>query len=404
MARFFVNRPIVVIVLSIIIVMLGVVAMKGLPIAQYPDIVPPMIQVTTTFIGASATDVEASVATPLEQQINGVEQGIYMKSTNANDGTLTLKVSFEVGSNLDMDNVLTQNRVSQAQPQMPSSVKNYGVSVKKALAFPLLVISIKSPKGTYDNAFLANYTTININDSLARIQGVGQINLFGGSDYAMRVWIRPDRIARLGITVPDIVNAISTQNQLSPAGQIGGPPAKAGTEFTYTVRTQGRLLNDEEFGNIIVRSKPDGSEVRLKDVARIELGTMLYNAVGRHDGKPAAVIAVYQIPGTNAAAVADSIKATMADLKTRFPRDMDYLISLDTTLPVTEGINEIVHTLFEAVALVIIVVFIFLQNWRATLIPLMTVPVSLVGAFIFFPMLGFSINVLSLLGLVLAIG
>ncbi len=404
MARFFVNRPIVAIVLSIILVLLGVVAMRGLPIAQYPEIVPPMVQVTTTFIGASSTDVEASVATPLEQKINGVEKGIYMKSTNANDGTLTLKVSFEVGSNQDMDNVFTQNRVSEAMPQMPQSVKNYGVTVKKALPFPLLVISVKSPNGTYDNNFLSNYTTININDTIARIPGVGQINLFGGSDYAMRIWLRPDRIGRLGLTVPDIINAINQQNQLTPAGQIGGPPAATGTEYTYTVKTQGRLLDDQEFSNIILRTNPDGSEVRIKDVARIELGTMLYNAVGRHDGKPAAVIAVFQIPGTNAVEVANNIKATMEDLKKRFPRDMDYLISLDTTLPVTEGINEIVHTLFEAVGLVIIVVFIFLQNWRATLIPLMTVPVSLVGAFIFFPMLGFSINVLSLLGLVLAIG
>src|SRR5215471_1234481 len=404
MARFFVNRPIVAMVLSIITVMLGLVAMRGLPIAQYPEIVPPMVQVTTTFIGASATDVEASVATPLEQKINGVEKGIYMKSTNANDGTLTLKVSFEVGSNQDMDNVLTQNRVSQAMPQMPQSVKNYGVTVKKALAFPLLIISIKSPNGSYDSNFLSNYTTININDALARIPGVGQINLFGGSDYAMRVWLRPDRIGRLGLTVPDIANAISQQNQLTPAGQIGGPPAPSGTEYTYTVRTQGRLLNEEEFGNIIVRTNPNGSEVRLKDVARLELGTMLYNAMGRHDAKPSAVIAVFQIPGTNALEVADNIKTAMADLSKRFPRDMEYVVSLDTTLPVSEGINEIVHTLFEAVALVIIVVFIFLQNWRATLIPLMTVPVSLLGAFIFFPLLGFSINVLSLLGLVLAIG
>src|SRR5580765_8372648 len=404
MARFFVNRPIVAIVMSIIIVMLGLVAMQGLPIAQYPEIVPPMVQVTTTFIGASATDVEASVATPLEQKINGVEKGIYIKSTNANDGTLTLKVSFEIGSNPDMDNVFTQNRVSEAMPQMPQSVKNYGVTVKKALAFPLLVISIKSPRGTYDNNFLSNYATLNVNDAIARIPGVGQVTLFGGSDYAMRVWLRPDRIGRLGITVPDIVNAISQQNQLVPAGQIGGPPAAAGTEYTYTVKTQGRLLDDQEFGDIILRTNPDGSQVRLKDVARIELGTMLYNAVGRHDGKPAAVIAVFQIPGTNALEVANEIKKAMEDLKTRFPPDMDYTVSLDTTLPVTEGINEIVHTLLEAVVLVIIVVFVFLQNWRATLIPLLTVPVSLVGAFMFFPLLGFSINVLSLLGLVLAIG
>jgi HAE1 family hydrophobic/amphiphilic exporter-1 len=404
MARFFVNRPIVAMVLSIVLILLGVVAMRGLPIAQYPEIVPPMIQVTTTFIGASATDVEASVATPLEQQINGVEKGIYFKSTNANDGTLTEKVSFEVGSNQDMDNVFTQNRVSQAMPQMPQSVKNYGVTVKKALAFPLLVISVKSPNGTYDSSFLSNYATLNINDPLARIPGVGQINLFGGSDYAMRIWLRPDRIGRLGLTVPDIANAIGQQNQLSPAGQIGGPPAAPGTEFTYTVRTQGRLLDEHEFGDIVLRTLPDGSQVQLKDVARLELGTMLYNSVGRHNAKPSAVIAVFQIPGTNAVAVADSVKVTMADLAKKFPRDMEYLISLDTTLPVTEGIKEIVHTLLEAVVLVILVVFVFLQNWRATLIPLLTVPVSLVGAFIFFPFLGFSINVLSLLGLVLAIG
>ncbi len=404
MARFFINRPIVAMVISIVTVLLGVVAMQTLPIAQYPEIVPPMVQVTTTFVGASALDVEASVATPAEQKINGVENSIYMKSTNANDGTLTLKVSFEVGSNLDMANVLTQNKLSEAMPQLPASVKTYGVAVKKALAFPLLVISIKSPNGSYDNNFLSNYATININDNIARIKGVGQINLFGGSDYAMRVWLRPDRIARLGITVPDIANAISQQNTLSPSGQIGGQPAVPGTEYTYTVRTQGRLLNADEFGEVIVRTNPDGSQVKLKDIARVELGTQLYNAVGRHDGKPAAVIAVFQIPGTNALQVAGEIKKTLADLKTRFPRDMDYTVSLDTTLPVEEGINEIVSTLFEAVVLVIIVVFVFLQNWRATLIPLLTVPVSLVGAFIFFPLLGFSINVLSLLGLVLAIG
>ena len=404
MSRFFVNRPIVAMVLSIVMVMLGVVAMAGLPIAQYPEIVPPIVQVTTTFVGAGATDVETAVATPLEQKINGVENMIYMKSTNANDGTLTLKVSFDVGTNLDMANVLTQNRVSEATPQLPQSVKNYGVAVKKALAFPLLVISVKSPNGTYDNNFLSNYATININDNIARIRGVGQINLFGGSDYAMRVWLRPDRVAKLGITIPDIVNAINQQNQLSPAGQIGGPPAQPGTEYTYSVRTQGRLLDDKQFGEIIVRSNPDGSQVLLKDVARLELGTQLYNSLGRHNAKPSAVIAVFQIPGTNALQVANEIKATMEDLKSRFPPDMDYTVSLDTTLPVTEGINEIVHTLLEAVVLVIIVVFVFLQNWRATLIPLMTVPVSLVGAFMFFPLLGFSINVLSLLGLVLAIG
>ena len=391
-------------VISIIMVLLGLVAMSSLPISQYPEIVPPMVQVTTTFVGASATDVEASVATPLEQKMNGVENSIYMKSTNANDGTLTLKVSFDVGTNLDTANVLTQNRVSEATPMLPQAVKNYGVSVKKSLSFPLLVLTLSSPKGSYDNNFLSNYASINVVDSLARIPGVGQVNLLGGSDYAMRIWLRPDRIAKLGITVPDIVNAINQQNQLSPAGQIGGAPAAPDTEYTYTVRTQGRLLTAEQFDDIIIRSNPDGTQVLLKDVARIELGTQLYNSIGRLDGKPAAVITLFQIPGTNALEVAERVKATMAELSERFPNDLEYGVSLDTTLPVSEGITEIVHTLFEAIALVILVVFIFLQNWRATLIPLLTVPVSLIGAFMFFPLLGFSINVLSLLGLVLAIG
>jgi len=403
-AAFFVNRPIVAMVISIVTVLLGVVAMLRLPIAQYPEIVPPMVQISTTFVGASATDVEASVAAPLEQKMNGVENMIYMKSTNANDGTLSLKVSFEVGTDLDMANVLTQNRVSEAMPSLPQSVKNFGVSVKKSLAFPLMIISLKSPNGSYDTSFLTNYATINITDALSRVRGVGQVNLFGGSDYAMRVWLQPGRIANLGLTIPDVINAISQQNTLAPAGQIGGPPAVPGTEYTYTVRTKGRLLNEEEFGEIILRSNPDGSQVRLKDVARIELGTQLYNAIGRYDGKPGAIMAVYQIPGTNALEVAAGVRATMEELAERFPADLGYTVSLDTTLPVEEGIDEIVKTLFEAIALVILVVFVFLQNWRATLIPLLTVPVSLVGAFIFFPLLGFSINVLSLLGLVLAIG
>ena len=391
-------------VISIVMVLLGAVAMSSLPIAQYPEIVPPMVQVSTSFTGASATDVEASVATPLEQKMNGVENMIYMKSTNANDGSFTLKVSFEVGTNLDMANVLTQNRVSEAMPALPQAVKNVGVSVKKSLSFPLLIISLKSPAGTYDSNFLSNYASLNITDSLARIPGVGQVNLFGGSDYAMRIWLRPDRIANLGLTVPDIVNAISQQNTLSPAGQIGGAPAAPGTEYTYTVKTQGRLLNEEEFGKIIVRSNADGTQVLMRDVARIELGTQLYNAIGRYNGKPGAIMAIYQIPGTNALAVAKKVRETMDGLAGGFPQDLGYTVSLDTTLPVSEGIKEIVHTLFEAIVLVIIVVFIFLQNWRATLSPLLTVPVSLIGAFMFFPLLGFSINVLSLLGLVLAIG
>jgi HAE1 family hydrophobic/amphiphilic exporter-1 len=404
MARFFVNRPIVAIVLSIVMVILGLVALSGLPMAQYPDIVPPQVLVTTTFVGASATDVEASGHTPIEQKINGVDNSIYMKSTNANDGTLKLAVSFEVGTDLDMSNVLTQNRLSQAMPSLPQSVKEYGVSVKKSLSFPLVLVSLSSPNGTYDKNFLSNYAAININDALARTRGVGDVTLFGGSDYAMRIWVNPDRIAKLGLTVPDLVNAVKAQNQLSPAGQIGGPPAAAGTEFTYTVRTQGRLLKAEDFENIVVRSNADGSQVLLKDVARVDLGVQLYNQMSRLNGKPAATIVVYQMPGTNALATVENIRKVMEDAKRRFPADLEYQITLDTSLPISAGIEEILHTLVEAIVLVLIVVFVFLQNWRATLIPLLTVPVSLIGTFMIFPLLGFSVNVLSLLGLVLAIG
>ena len=404
MAKFFVNRPIVAMVISIVIILLGLVALQRLPIAQYPDIVPPMIQVSTLFIGASAADVEASVAAPLEQAINGVQDMIYMKSINANDGTLMLQVSFDVGTDLDNANVLTQNCVQQAVPGLPQSVKNYGVSVKKSLAFPLLVITLHSPKGSFDNNFLSNYAAINVNDRLSRIKGVGQVILYGGSDYSMRIWVKPDRLAKLGLTINDIGNAIQQQNAVTPGGMIGGPPAPKGTEYTYVVRTKGRLLEAEEFGEIILRSNSDGSQVKLKDVARIELGTMLYNATGRLNGQPAAVIVLYQLPGTNALQVARDVKAAMADMSQRFPPDVEYLVSLDTTLAVKKGIDEIVKTLFEALLLVILVVFLFLQNWRATLIPLITVPVSLIGTFMAFPLLGFSVNVLSLLGLVLAIG
>ena len=404
MSKFFINRPIVAMVISIVLVMVGFIVMRGLPISQYPEIVPPMINVTTTYVGASAVDVEQSVATPLEQQVNGVENMLYMKSINGNDGTLTLQVSFDVGSDLDMSNVLTQNRVSQAQAALPGPVKTYGVTIKKSLVFPLLLVTLTSPNGSYDNNFLSNYASININDLLSRTKGVGDVKLFGGSDYAMRIWVKPDQLARLGLTVPDIVAAVQGQNVISPAGQIGAPPAPSGTDFTYTVRTQGRLLSEEEFGSIILRTNPDGSQVRLKDVARIELGTLLYSQIGRNNGRPAAVIAVFQLPGSNALEVADNIKKVMAEASQKFPPDLAHEISLDTTLAVEEGITEIINTLFEAVLLVILVVFVFLQNWRATLIPLLTVPVSLIATFIVFPMLGFSINTLSLLGMVLAIG
>src|SRR5512137_2153642 len=404
MGSFFIRRPIVAMVISIVTIIMGAVALTRLPIAQYPDITPPLIQVTTTYTGASAIDVESSVAAPLEQQVNGVENMIYMKSTNANDGTYNLQVSFEVGSNLDMSNVLVQNRVSQAMATLPSDVKAYGVTVKKSLNFPLMLVTLTSPSGAFDNNFLSNYAAININDQIKRISGVGDVILFGGSDYAMRIWVRPDRLKTLGLTVADLSNAVKGQNVLLPAGQIGGPPAPKGTEFTYQMRTRGRLLDPQEFGEIIVRSNPDGSQTRLKDVARIELGSLLYNSQGRLNGSPAAVIGVYQAPGSNALSVSTAVQKTVGELSKNFPPGVKQETTLDTTLAISAGIEEIVSTLFEAVLLVIIVVFVFLQNWRATLIPLLTVPVSLIGTFMVFPLLGFSVNTLSLLGLVLAIG
>ena len=404
MAKFFINRPIVAIVIAVLTVIAGLVAMTKLPTAMLPDIVPPQVNVTSTYTGADALTIEQSVATPLEQQMNGVDNMLYMMSTNANDGTMTLKVTYDVGTNVDIDQVNTQNRVSQASPNLPTSVNQYGVTVKKSMGLPLLVLSVYSPNGTFDSQFLGNYATININDALLRVPGVGQVTNFGTADYAMRIWVKPDQLTKLGLTVTDLNNAVQQQSAVNPAGQIGGEPAPKGQQFTYSVRAPGRLVKAEEFGNVIVRQNTDGSVVRLKDVARIELGSLVYQQIGRFNGKPAVIIAVYQAPGSNALAVANQVKLQMDDLKTRFPQGLEYKVSMDTTLPITEGMKEIVHTLLEAIVLVIIVVFLFLQGWRATLIPLIAVPVSLIGTFAIFPMLGFSINTLSLFGLILAIG
>ncbi len=393
-------------VIAIITVIVGMVALRALPIAQYPEITPPMVSVTASYTGANAVNVEQSVATPIEQKVNGVENMIYMKSTNSSDGSMQLQVSFEVGTDLDLANVLTQNRVSEAQAVLPEEVKRLGVTVKKQLSFPLLLISLISPNGTYDADFLTNYATINVLDALARIQGVGQATVVGGTafEYAMRVWIKPDQLAKLRLTVPDITNALRQQNVLIPAGKIGGPPAPPGTEFTYTVQTPGRLITADEFGSVVVRSNPDGSQVFLRDVARIELGTQAYVVSARLNQAPTAALSIYQLPDANGLEVARKIMVEMERLKQRFPEDLDYVISLDTTRPIEAGIREIVITLFQAVALVIFVVYIFLQNARSTLIPTLAVPVSLIGTFAVFPLLGFSINTLSLLGLVLAIG
>jgi len=403
-SKFFISRPIVAIVIAIVTVIGGLVAMAGLPVAQFPDIVPPQIIVTTTYTGADAQTIENSVATPLEQQMNGVDKMLYMQSTNANDGTLTLTVTFDVDTDPNIDQVNVQNRVAQAQPNLPADVNAFGVNMRKSTGLPTLVYALYSPQQTHDSLFLANYANININDALYRVPGVGQVQLFGAADYAMRVWVKPDLLAKLGLTVPDLARAVQQQSTVNPAGKVGAEPAPQGKEMTYTLRAQGRLQTPEEFGQIVVRENPDGSTVRLKDVARIELGAQNYDQISRFGGQPAAIVAVYQAPGSNALAMADGVKKTMKALKERFPADLDYAVSLDTTLPVTEGIHEIVETLLIAIVLVILVVFIFLQNWRATLIPMIAVPVSLIGTFAVFPLLGFSINTLSLFAFVLAIG
>lgn len=403
-SNFFIKRPIVAMVISIVTVIAGLVAMRTLPLAQFPDIVPPQIITSTSYPGADAVTIEQSVSTPMEQQMNGVDNMLYMQSTNANDGTQQLTVTFDVATDVNTDQVNVQNRVAQAQPNLPTDVSTLGVAVRKSTGLPMLVISLFSPNKTYDSLFLANYANININDTIYRVPGVGEVRLFGASDYAMRIWVKPDVLAKLGLSVPDLASAVRQQSNVNPAGQVGAEPAPKGKEMTYTIRAQGRLQTPEEFGKVVVRSNPDGSVVRLQDVARIELGALNYQQIARVNGQPGCIIAVFQAPGSNALAVADGVKKTIADLKSRFPSDLDYAITLDTTAPVTEGIREIIKTLVEAMILVIIVVFIFLQNWRATLIPMIAVPVSLIGTFAVFPLLGFSINTLSLFGLVLAIG
>lgn len=391
-------------VISIFIVIIGLLSMMSLPIAQYPELTPPMVNVTATYVGANSVNVEQSVATPLEQEINGVENSIYMQSINTNDGVMTLKVSFDVGTDPDMNNVLTQNRVSTASPKLPEEVKRLGVTTKKSLAFPLMLITLTSPEKTYDSLFLSNYSRINVADVLARISGVGRVDIFGAGDYAMRIWIKPDRLAQMGITVADVVNAVKQQNVIVAGGQFGGEPAPPGTEFTYTVRLKDRLQTESEFGEIVIRQNADGSQVKLKELAEVRMGTEYSKMFTRLNGAPAACVAIYQAPGSNALDITNTINTTMEEIALNFPQDLEYEVSLDTTLAITEGIDEIIKTLYEALILVVLVVFIFLQNWRAMLIPLLAVPVSLIGAFILFPLLGFSINTLSLLGLVLAIG
>src|SRR5579864_7341316 len=405
MSKFFINRPIVAIVISIVLVLVGSLTILSLPVAQFPNIAPPEIQILATYVGADAETLEQSVATPLEQQMSGVDNMNYMYSLNATGGSNTsLIVDFDAKTDPNNDFILAQSRETQAASQLPVDVNNYGVTVRKSVTAPLMLFDIYSPKGTYDATFLANYAYINLVDPLLRSPGIGNVQVFGAGQYAMRMWVKPDQLAKLGVTVPDIISAVQAQNTVNPAGKVGGDPAPKGTEFTYAVLAQSRLVSPEEFGAIVVRETPDGGTVRVRDVARIELGSQDYSVAGRFNGKPSAVLALYQIPGSNAVQAAAAANKLMAQMKQRFPNDLDFVVALDTTRAVTEGIKEIVITLLIALALVILVVYIFLQGWRATLIPLLAVPVSLVGTFVLFPLFGFSINTLSLFGLVLAIG
>src|SRR6202789_4295739 len=405
MAKFFINRPIVAMVIAILTVIVGAITILGLPISQFPNIVPPETKLQATFVGADAETLAQSVATPIEEQMSGVDNMNYMWSVNATaNGQTTMIVDFGVQTDPNTDLILTQVRETQAASQLPSSVTQYGVTVQKSTSAPLMIVALYSPHGTYDAKFLANYEYININDPVTRVAGIASVQVFGAGQYAMRMWVKPDALTKLGVTVSDVVNAVQSQNTVNPTGQMGGEPAPKGQEFTYSVRAQGRLTTPEQFGDIIVRENPGGGAVRVKDVARIELGAQTYTLAGRLNGKPAAALAIYQLPGSNAVNDSKAVQALMAQLKKSFPPDIDYVIALDQTNAVTEGIREIVLTLGIALVLVIIVVYLFLQGWRATLIPLLAVPVSLVGTFAFFPLFGFSINTLSMFGMVLAIG
>jgi HAE1 family hydrophobic/amphiphilic exporter-1 len=404
MAEFFIRRPIVAMVIAILTCIVGAISLSRLPISEYPNVSPTMIQATTTYRGAAAEAVMESVATPIETKVNGVDKLLYMQSFNANDGKMTLNVYFDVGTDVDIMQVNTQNRVTQAEAQLPEAVKREGVVVNRSSPDILMVIGLASPKGSYDAVFLSNYLDLNLVDAIKRVKGVGDVKNFTAQDYTMRMWLQPDKLASLGITPDDIKKALQEQNAQSPAGRIGAEPAPPGQEGQYNVRALGLLKDPKEFEEVIIRSSSDGSQVKINDVARVDLGAQTYDLRARLNKSPAGAFAIYLAPGANALETAENVKAILEKAKAKFPADMIYEVALDSTLPIKASIEAIVHTLFEAVILVLIVVFIFLQSFRATIIPMLTVPVSLLGAFIMFPVMGFSVNVLTMFGLVLAIG
>src|SRR5437870_6714706 len=404
MARFFIDRPVFAIVIAIVIVILGGVAIPNLPVATYPELVPPVVQIVGNYRGGNALDLERTVAQPIERQLTGLDGMLYFFSKSSNDGVLTIDVTFELGTDIDLATVKTQNKVNVALPALPPEVQRVGVTVKKVSSAFLLAIGIYANDERYDSLFLSNYSTINLVDKIGSIPGVGDARLAATQDYGMRVWINPDKMAKLGLTATDVSRAIQSQNRQNPAGTLGQAPAPAGTDYQYPVTAAGRLLEPEEFSNIILRAQPDGSLLRLNDIGRVELGAQDYKSFSRLSKKPAALIIVYLSPGANAVDTADRVLKFVDDAKKSFPAGIDYKVGYDATKFVRAAIREVRDTLFVAVTLVIIVVFLFLQNWRATLIPLLTVPVAIIGTFALFPLLGFSINMTSMFGLVLAIG
>ncbi len=400
----FIRRPRLAFVISTVITIAGLIALTALPVAQFPDIVPPQVRVSATYPGASAQAVEESVAQVIEAQVNGVERMLYMKSVSAGDGSYSLTVTFEVGSNPDLNTVNVTNRVNQAVASLPPEVQRNGVTTSKQSSSLLQVIAIHSPKGTRDALFLSNFATITLIDALKRVPGVGEASLFGALDYSMRIWLRLDRMASLDITANDVVRAVQSQNTQAAVGRVGAAPLVPGVDFQLNISTQGRLTSVEEFENIVVRAQPDGSLVRVKDIARVELGSKQSDSIGRYNGKPAAGIQIFQLPGANALATAHAVRAMMKELESRFPDDVAYDVMYDTTVFVEATIHSVIHTLIEAFILVGIVVFVFLGNLRATIIPIVAVPVALIGTFAVMLALGFSANTISLLALVLAIG